>query len=76
MQNVGNPPVDHIWGGTFFWARSDFIATLPPLAECPLVKQHGMKSYESRATDEQYIGLGPKLPRTKDYCTYGIGMCP
>lgn len=76
MVNVGNPPVDHIWGGTFWWATSDFLATLPPLAECPLVKQFGMKSYESRATSEQYIGLGPKLPKTKDYCTYGIGCCP
>lgn len=76
MPNVGVPPVDHIWGGTFFWATSDFIATLPPLSECPLVKKYGMKSYESRATSEQYIGLGPKLPRTKDYCVHGIGMCP
>lgn len=76
MENVGSPPVDHIWGGTFFWLTSDFCATLPPLAECPLVKQHGMKSYESRATSEQYIGLGPKLPRIKDYHVNGIGSCP
>lgn len=76
MPNVGVPPVDHIWGGTFFWATSDFIATLPPLAECPLVKKYGMKSWESRATSEQYIGLGPKLPRIKDYHPNGIGACP
>ncbi len=76
LQNVGNPPVDHIWGGTFWWATSDFIATLPQLTEAPLVKQFGMVHYESRATSEQYIGLGPKLPKVKDYCVNGITRCP
>jgi hypothetical protein len=75
MQNVGVPPVDSIWGGTFFWATSDFIATLPPLSECPLVKKYGIKDYESRATSEQYIGLGPKLPKVKDYHPQ-LGSCP
>lgn len=68
MENVGSPPVDHIFGGTFWWATSDFIATLPPLSETPLVKQFGIKHFDSRATSEQYIGLGPQLPRVKDYC--------
>lgn len=76
MENVGSPPVDHIWGGTFYWATSDFIATLPPLSECPLVKQFGIDKFGSTATDEQYIGLGPKLPRVKDYHVNGIGSCP
>lgn len=76
MENVGVPPVDHIWGGDFYWATSDFLATLPPLNECPLVKKYGIKSYDSRATGEQYIGLGPKLPRIKDYHVNGIGSCP
>lgn len=76
MENVGNPPVDHIWGGTFYWVTSDFAATLPSLYDCPLVKQFGMKSIEGRATGEQWIGLGPKLPRIKDYHVNGIGSCP
>jgi hypothetical protein len=73
MENVGSPPVDHIFGGTFWWATSDFIATKPPLSETPLVKQFGMVHYESRATSEQYIGIGPRLPKVKDYCAAGIG---
>lgn len=76
MANVGNPPVDHIWGGCFYWATSDFIGTLPPLADCPLVKKFGIRSAEGRATGEQYIGLGPNLPRIKDYHWGGIGACP
>jgi hypothetical protein len=76
MKNVGVPPVDNIFGGTFFWGTSDFIATLPPIQECPRVKQYGINSAEARATSEQYPGLGPKLPITKDYCVHGIGMCP
>lgn len=76
MENVGVPPVDHIWGGDFYWATSNFLATLPPLMECPLVQQYGMKFYESRATGEQYIGLGRKLPKIKDYHPNGIGSCP
>lgn len=76
MRNVGVPPVDNIWGGTFYWVTSDFFATRTPMLECPLVKQYGITSWEARATSEQYIGIGPTLPRTKDYCSHGIGMCP
>lgn len=76
MANVGVPPVDHIWGGTFYWVTSDFFATRTPMSECPLVKQYGIRSWEARATSEQYIGIGPRLPKVKDYCKYGIGMCP
>jgi hypothetical protein len=71
MRNVGVPPVDNIWPGSFYWVRSDFVATLPPLAECPLVKQFGIKDIRSRATGEHYIGLGPRLPTVKDYLPNG-----
>ncbi len=76
MENVGNPPVDHIWGGDFYWATSEFIASLPPLSECPLVKQFGIRSAEGKATGEQYIGLGKRKPTIKDYHVNGIGSCP
>lgn len=76
MANVGVPPVDHIWGGNFWWATSDFIATLPSFYQCPLVKQYGIRSLEGNSTGEQWIGLGPKLPRFKDYHWGGIGSCP
>jgi len=76
MENVGNPPVDHIWGGDFYWATSDFIATRTPVSECPLVKQYGIRHFNSRATGEQYIGLGARKPSVKDYHINGIGQCP
>lgn len=76
MQNVGNPPVDNIWGGAFYWVTSDFFATRTPIGECPLVKQYGVRSWKSNPTGEHYIGLGPTLPRVKDYHVNGIGSCP
>lgn len=76
MENVGVPPVDHIWGGAFYWVTSDFFVTRTPVRECPLVKRYGIKSWEARATGEQYIGIGPKLPKIKDYHPNGIGSCP
>jgi len=76
MRNVGAKSEDNIWGGMFYWVTSDFFATRTPISECSLVKQHGIRSWEARPISEQYIGLGPALPRTKDYCKAGIGMCP
>lgn len=76
MLNIGSAKADNIWGGTFFWVRSDFVKTIPAVSECPLVKEFGINSKEARATSEHYIGLGPRLPTTKDYCINGIGSCP
>lgn len=76
LRNVGALSEDNIWGGDFYWARSEFIGTLPPLTDCKLVKEFGIRSRNSAATGEQYIGLGPRLPTIKDYCKAGIGACP
>lgn len=75
MKNVGVPPVDTIWGGNMYWCRSDFIATLPSFYDCPLVKQHGIRSLAGNPTGEQWIGLGPRLPDIKDFHWAGIGSC-
>jgi len=76
LANVGENSADNIWGGMFYWVTSDFFATRTPMGETPLVKKHGIRHWDARFESEHYIGLGPTLPRTKDYCTAGIGNCP
>ncbi len=46
------------FGGTFWWARSDYINTLPPLPEATWVNR-----YEA----ETWIGKGPRRPRVVDF---------
>jgi hypothetical protein len=55
-----NPGVIHtpFFGGTFFWAKSDYINTLPPLPEA---------KWENRYEAETWIGKGPRRPRVVDF---------
>ena len=46
------------FGGTFFWAKADYLATLPPLPPPQFVHR-----YEA----ESWIGSGPKRPRVMNY---------
>lgn len=46
------------FGGTFFWAKADFIATLPPLPS---------PTFENRYEAESWIGSGPRRPKVKNY---------
>jgi hypothetical protein len=47
-----------MFGGTFFWAKSNYLATLPPLPEAIWVNR-----YEA----ESWIGRGPKRPKVVDF---------
>lgn len=76
MENVGVPPVDNIWGGTFYWVTSDFVATLPEPLESYTVKEYGIEHPQARSLSERWIGMGPRLPKIKDYHVNGIGSCP
>lgn len=55
------------WGGTFWWATSDYLLTLPPL---PTAK------WSNRYEAEVWIGRG-KNPRAKDFAPHwpGLGTC-
>lgn len=46
------------FGGTFWWAKSEYLATLPPLPAPEFVNR-----YEA----ESWIGSGPKRPRVMNY---------
>lgn len=57
----------NIWAGNFWWAKSEFLRTLPSMTRRDRIKQSGIKSIESRYESEVWIGYGPRLPRIKDY---------
>lgn len=67
MTYPATPKGQSIWAGTFFWAKSDFLLTLPSIMKRDRIKESGLKHYDSRYEAEVWIGNGPRLPRVKDY---------
>ena len=61
------PVGQHIFAGTFFWANTSFLLTLPSIADREQIKRHGIDCAESRYEAEVWIGNGPRLPKVKDY---------
>lgn len=57
----------NLWAGTFWWAKSDFLSTLPSITAGGRIGMSGIKSVESRYEAEIWIGRGQRLPRVKDY---------
>jgi hypothetical protein len=55
---IGNNPY---WAGNFFWARSDFLNTLPPV------------NTNTRYDAEAWIGTGRRKPRVRDYAPHWPG---
>lgn len=54
-------PSQRYWGGNFWWAKSDYLLTLPPLAA---------DEYEKRYEAEVWIGKSPREPRVRDYAPH------
>jgi hypothetical protein len=48
------------WGGNFWWAKAEFLLTLPPM---PVTANSRPEFYYA----ESWIGLGPRRPKVKDY---------
>jgi hypothetical protein len=46
------------FGGTFYWAKSDYLKTLPPLPA---------PTWGNRYEAEMWIGTGPRRPRVVDF---------
>lgn len=67
MTGAATPPGQSIWGGNFWWAKSDFLLTLPSIMKRARIIQSGIGAMESRYESEVWIGNGPRLPRIKDY---------
>ncbi len=58
----------NLWGGNFWWATSEFLATLPPIEKHPRIPlMGGIDSEQSRYEAEVWLGSGPKLPRVRDF---------
>lgn len=58
--------VQNIAAGNFWWAKSDFLALLPSIAQTARVKESGIAALESRYEAEVWIGNGP-APKVRSY---------
>lgn len=67
MVPPATPPGQHIFAGTFWWAKASYLMTLPSILKRDRIKLSGIDSAESRYESEVWIGNGPKLPKVKDY---------
>jgi hypothetical protein len=65
-----------LWGGNFWWAKSDFLHTLPPIEKHPRIPvMGGIDAFASRYEAEVWIGTGKRLPRVLDYHPSGPFTC-
>lgn len=77
LTEQGHDKSQHFFAGNFWWATSDFLATLPSIYERERIKISGIDSLESRFEAEVWIGNGPRLPKMKDLeLSHGLGGCP
>lgn len=67
MEPPDTPPGHHIFAGSFWWAKSDFLLTLPSIMQRDRIKSSGLKHPDSRYEAEVWLGNGPRVPRVKDY---------
>ena len=63
-----NTPGDQrYFAGTFFWARSRYLHTIPSILERERLYESGIDSLESRFEAEVYIGNARRPPRIMDF---------
>ena len=55
------------FAGTFFWARSRYLHTIPSLLERERIYESGIDALESRFEAEVYIGNAHRAPRVLDF---------
>ncbi len=65
-EKYGNMVTFPFWGGQFFWAKSNFLATLPELPNEP-------KTRDDWFLSENWIGMG-KMPRIHDFAPHWPGL--
>lgn len=75
MSGDKTPPGQSIWAGNFWWARANYLMTLPSMMERARIVESGLDAVESRYESEVWIGNGPKLPKVKDYHPAWIDQC-
>jgi hypothetical protein len=76
LTGQGHDKSQHYFAGNFWWAKSEFLATLPSIYKRERIKTSGIAAAESRYEAEVYIGNGPRLPVIRDYATHGLMACP
>jgi hypothetical protein len=57
------------WGGMFFWAKSEFLMTLPAIKKIP-------DNTQDWYGPEHWIGLGRRRPVVRDYAPHWPGLAP
>lgn len=62
-----------LFGGNFWFATSNFLATLPLITERHRIKTSGIDAVESRYESEIILGNGPRLPKVKNYYAGPLG---
>lgn len=67
MTPPATPVGQRIWAGTFWWATSDYLLTLPSIMNRDRIKVSGLKHRDSRYESEVWIGNGQFPPRINDY---------
>lgn len=77
LTGMGHDHSQHYFAGTFFWATSNYLRTLPSIYERERIKTSGIDSLESRYEAEVWLGNGPRLPKFKDMeTTHSLMNCP
>lgn len=67
MEPPATPASQFIWAGNFWWAKSDFLRTLPSITKRARIIESGIGAAESRYEAEVWLGNGPRPPIVKDY---------
>jgi hypothetical protein len=75
MRGMGWDKSQHIAAGNFWWATSDFLATLPSIFLRERIKKDGIAALSSRYEAEVWLGNG-KMPLVKEYRPNGGGGVP
>jgi len=63
----GLDDTQHYFAGNFWWARSDFLRTVPSIYNRERIKTSGIGAPESRFEAEVWLGNAPRLPIVLDY---------
>jgi hypothetical protein len=74
MEPPATPPGQRILAGNYWFAKSDYLRTLPSIMERDRIKVSGLKHPDSKYEAEVWLGNGPRVPKIKDY--HGPGWTP
>lgn len=72
LTGMGWDKSQNLFGGNFWWAKSDYLRTLPSIMARERIKTSGLLAAESRYESEVWIGNGPRLPKVAVYHPGGM----